>query len=81
MIRCHPDVADAMREAVGAKIEASGFAGRLVVIADPERGLSDGRIEWADGGLVRDLETASAAIDRAVDAFLAARIDNQEATR
>ncbi len=31
-----------------------GFEGRLVVLAEPEIALGDCRIEWADGGVVRD---------------------------
>ena len=40
-----------------------GFAGRLVVIGDPDIALGDCRIEWADGGLIRDRATIEAAID------------------
>ena len=65
VIRCHPDLADTVRAATEARIATSGFTGRLVVIGDPEVALGDGRIEWADGGLVRDRAAISAAIDDA----------------
>jgi flagellar assembly protein FliH len=51
----------------------SGFTGRLVVIGDPEVALGDGKIEWADGGLVRDRAAISAAIDNRIAAYLDAR--------
>jgi flagellar assembly protein FliH len=73
VIRCHPDLADRMRERAAPLIAQSGFAGRLVVIGEPEIGPADGRIEWADGGLVRDQNTILAEIDKAIAAYLEAR--------
>jgi flagellar assembly protein FliH len=70
VIRCHPSLADRIRESAEVRIAATGFAGRLVVIGDPERALSDGRIEWADGGLTRDLAAISAQIDTAIGTYL-----------
>jgi flagellar assembly protein FliH len=73
VIRCHPDLADAIRDAATAQITASGFAGRLVVMGDPEIRMGDGRLEWVDGGLVRDIADTSRQIDRQISAYLAAR--------
>ncbi len=50
-----------------------GFAGRLVVLAEPGMALGDCRIEWADGGLSRDRAATEAAIDEAVGRYVAAR--------
>ncbi|MFD1254488.1 flagellar assembly protein H [Devosia equisanguinis] len=72
VIRCHPDLADMVREAATAQMTTSGFAGRLVVMGDPEIRLGDGRLEWVDGGLVRDIAATSAQIDRHIAAYLAA---------
>jgi len=72
VIRCHPGLADAVREIATARIATSGFTGRLVVMGDPDQALGDGRIEWVDGGVVRDMDAVSAAIDRRVAAYLAA---------
>ena len=77
VIRCHPDLADAMRDIAGIRIATSGFAGRLIVMGDPDIAMADGRIEWADGGLVRDKAAISAAIDERIAAYLAAR-DNED---
>jgi flagellar assembly protein FliH len=54
-------------------MQTSGFTGRLVVIGDPDLGLTDCRIEWADGGVVRNVSELSAQIDERIAAFLLAR--------
>ncbi len=48
-----------------------GFEGRLVVLAEPDIGFGDCRIEWADGGLNRDRARIEAAIGEAVANYLA----------
>jgi flagellar assembly protein FliH len=73
VIRCHPDLADAIRDAATAQMAHAGFAGRLVVMGDPEIRLGDGRLEWVDGGLVRDIAETSRQIDRQIATYLAAR--------
>ncbi|MEQ1769755.1 MAG: hypothetical protein ABL879_07925 [Devosia sp.] len=73
VIRCAPDLADAVREMALLRIDASGFAGRLVVMGDPDLAPGDGRIEWVDGGLVRDRATIECDIDARIAAFLIAK--------
>ncbi len=73
VIRCHPDLADAIRDNASAMIASSGYAGRLVVMGDPEIRIGDGRLEWVDGGLVRDIAEISRQIDRQIATYLAAR--------
>ena len=80
VIRCHTELADAVREIATDRIATSGFAGRLVVMGDPEIALGDCRLEWVDGGLVRDQATLGIEIDRRIAAFLAARGIKQGAT-
>ena len=52
-------VNDALHETAKTQLEeiarTRGFEGRLVVIAEPEIAVGDCRIEWADGGVVRDM--------------------------
>jgi len=50
-----------------------GFDGRLVVLAEPDVAPGDCRIEWADGGLTRDGAKTEAAINEAVEAYVAVR--------
>lgn len=51
----------------------SGFQGRLVVLAEPDIRDGDCRIEWADGGIVRDSARTEAAIAESIARFVAAR--------
>ena len=81
VIRCSPELADQVREIAQSRIATSGFSGRLVVMGDPDIGLGDGRIEWVDGGLVRDMASLSDQIDTRIAAFLAARGINPDAGR
>lgn len=73
VIRCHPELAEALREIAMARIANSGFTGRLVVLGDPDQGMNDARIEWADGGIVREQGALEAEIDQRIAQFLAAR--------
>lgn len=73
VIRCHPDIAEAVRETATAHMATSGFSGRLIVMGDPDQRLGDGKLEWVDGGLTRDINTISREIDTRISAYLAAR--------
>jgi flagellar assembly protein FliH len=79
VIRCEPNLADRVRDIAKERMSTSGFTGRLVVMGDPEISVGDARIEWADGGVVRDIRTISARIDEQIGAYFAARgIRNEE---
>ncbi|MDB5536248.1 MAG: hypothetical protein JWP26_1336 [Devosia sp.] len=73
VIRCNPDIADSVRDIATGHMSSSGFAGRLVVLGDPDIRLGDGRLEWVEGGLVRDINAISKQIDNKISAYLAAR--------
>jgi flagellar assembly protein FliH len=70
-------VNDALYETARARLEeiagGNGFSGRLVVLSDPDVEFGDCRIEWADGGVVRDAAAAEAVIMEAVERYLAVR--------
>ena len=80
VVRCHPAIADEIRDIATAHMHTSGFSGRLIVMGDPDIRLGDGKLEWVDGGLVRDIGEISKDIDRKIMAFLAAARgrDNQQ---
>ena len=80
VVRCHPAIADEIRDIATAHMHTSGFSGRLIVMGDPDVRLGDGKLEWVDGGLVRDIGEISKDIDRKIMAFLAATRgrDNQQ---
>jgi flagellar assembly protein FliH len=68
---------DQLYEAAHAGIETlakqSGFAGRLVILAEPEIDAGDCRIEWADGGVVRERAAIEAKINELVGRYIASR--------
>lgn len=70
VIRCNPKLADKVKEEAEAQRKTSGFSGRLVILGEPEISLGDARLEWVDGGLVRDLSALSAQIDERIRTFL-----------
>jgi flagellar assembly protein FliH len=73
VVRCNPQIADGIRDIATAHMQTSGFAGRLVVMGDPDQRIGDGKLEWVDGGLVRDIGAISKDIDAKIVAYLAAR--------
>jgi flagellar assembly protein FliH len=73
VVRVNVAVYPEAREQLEALVRTHGFEGRLVVLAEPEIGPGDCRVEWADGGMVRDRAAVERQIDDAVNRYLAAR--------
>lgn len=46
--------------------QQTGYAGRLIVLGEPDIRPGDGRIEWADGGLALDRQLLSQQVEQAV---------------
>ena len=61
------------RERLEGIARAHGFEGRLVVLGEPDIAVGDCRIEWADGGINRDMAAVDAAIGEAVARYVGAR--------
>lgn len=61
-------VADSQLDTITIKVqreaEQRGFAGKIVFMGDPEMGPADCRIEWAEGGVERDVRRLWSEIDR-----------------
>jgi flagellar assembly protein FliH len=72
-VRVNDALYAAAREKLEDIVRAKSFQGRLVVLAEPDIALGDCRIEWADGGINRDVAAAEAAIDAAVAGYIGAR--------
>jgi flagellar assembly protein FliH len=66
-VRVAPGLVEAAKERLTAIGRERGFEGRLIVIGEPEIAAGDVRIEWADGGILRDRAGAEAA-ERAIAA-------------
>jgi len=65
-IRVHDSLAEEFREKAAALAEQRGFAGKLIVLGDPETARGDCRIEWADGGISRNHEHLSLTLETIV---------------
>jgi flagellar assembly protein FliH len=68
---------DALYETAHTRIETlakqCGFAGRLVILAEPDIQNGDCRIEWADGGVVLERAAIEAKINELVGRYIASR--------
>ncbi len=51
-----------------------GFEGRLVVLGEPDMPPGDARLEWADGGVVRERARIEAALAEALAPCTASEI-------
>ncbi|MCB1508253.1 MAG: flagellar assembly protein FliH [Hyphomicrobiaceae bacterium] len=73
VVRLAAEDAEALDATLSAMAREKGFAGRLVVLGEDSMARGDCRIEWADGGIVRERATIDAEIDRLVETYIEAR--------
>ena len=66
VVRVPAEMNDTLQAEIHGLADRHGFAGRIVVLAEPSLSGADCRVEWAGGGLERDLNASFAAIDEAV---------------
>jgi flagellar assembly protein FliH len=70
-------VNDTLHETAKRELEeiarTRGFDGRLVVVAEPEIAVGDCKIEWADGGVIRDTAEMEQTIATTIANYLGAR--------
>lgn len=62
-VRVHESLVEDVKTHLGKLAVDRGFAGKLVILGEPEIAPGDVRLEWADGGVVRE----RAAIDQAIE--------------
>jgi flagellar assembly protein FliH len=73
VVRINASLYEAAREKIERQAVESGFQGRLVILAEPEIETGDCRIEWADGGVVRERTAIEAKINELVGRYMASR--------
>jgi flagellar assembly protein FliH len=73
VVRVNNELYATARERLDELARSRGFEGRLVVLGETEIALGDCRIEWADGGVIRERTAVAAAIDDLVARYIAAR--------
>lgn len=82
VLRIADGLFEAMRERLDAVVAASGFPGKIVLLADDTLGPEDARLEWAEGGAERDtrrlMHDIDGALARALDSIPAPRTSPPE---
>jgi flagellar assembly protein FliH len=73
VVRINASLYETARERIERLAKQSGFAGRLVILAEPEIETGDCRIEWADGGVVLERAAVEAKINELVGRYMASR--------
>jgi flagellar assembly protein FliH len=71
-VRVNQDIHAETQELLTKIAAAQGFEGRLIVLGDDTIAPGDCRLEWADGGVVRDSAATAALIDEAVTGYTTA---------
>ena len=73
VVRVNDALLDTARTNLDDIAKSRGFEGRVVVLAEPTIAIGDCKIEWADGGVIRDSAKTAVAIDDAIGRYLGAR--------
>ncbi len=73
VVRINDGLYESAHERIEKMARQSGFQGRLVILAEPEIASGDCRIEWADGGVVRERAAIDAKISELVGRYVASR--------
>jgi flagellar assembly protein FliH len=73
VVRINASLYESARERIERLAKQSGFAGRLVILAEPEIDTGDCRIEWADGGVVLERAAIEAKINELVGRYMVSR--------
>ncbi len=73
VIRVRETDVEALKARLDPLVHEKGFEGRLVILGEPDLERGDCRIEWADGGLVRDRKTIERQIDQAAKRYFEAK--------
>jgi flagellar assembly protein FliH len=70
VIRIGGDVADELKSRIDELAQSIGFAGRIIVTADPRLSRADCRLEWSDGGAERDAASIADRIEAVLARFI-----------
>jgi flagellar assembly protein FliH len=70
-VRVNDGLVDDVKAHLGALATERGFAGKLIILGEPEIAPGDVRLEWADGGVVRERAAIEAAIEKTIHNHIA----------
>ena len=71
VLRVAEEFFDSAKARIDSLAQGAGFAGRAIVLADPELASGDCRVEWADGGAERNVAHLWREIEGTVTRMLA----------
>jgi flagellar assembly protein FliH len=71
VVRLSSACADALRADIDAMCQAQGYAGRVIIMAEPALAGADCSVEWADGGVERDMAETFAVIEQSAERWRA----------
>jgi flagellar assembly protein FliH len=80
VVRVNDEAVEAVETLIKRVAQESAFAGRLVVLGQPDIMPGDGRIEWADGGFAIDAQRLSRLVEQAVAAVFGPAVLNGDET-
>jgi flagellar assembly protein FliH len=66
VVRVNESLVEAVDPLIARMARERGFEGRLVTLGEPDIAPSDVRLEWADGGIVRDQTRIEQAVAQAL---------------
>jgi len=69
-VRINDELIEEIRAHADTIAAEKGFTGKLILLGEPGMAKTDCRIEWADGGVVRDAGTLSQEIDAIIERHL-----------
>ena len=64
VLRVNEEQFDVVNLKIKEVAERQAYAGKIIVLAEPDLGPADCRVEWADGGIERDVRSLWQHIDR-----------------
>ncbi len=76
VVRATDQVCSALSEKISHLEQSTGFQGSIILLPEDTLNGSDCRIEWADGGVERNLEDTSKKVASIVDRFIKANEEN-----
>lgn len=71
VVRLNEMHVESFRQRIDAIATATGFSGRVVVVAEPTLAPEDARVEWADGGAERNTAQVWKEIETAIQRYVA----------
>ena len=77
VIRLDEQMLPMLRKKIDTIQTASDYSGQIVLISEPMSNISDCRVEWIDGGAERDFDSLMNSVEKTVQLFIDAPVQNE----